>query len=96
MEERLKESVVGVTPAPVFAALQRTHHWMLRGMKMLRCVLSPRTVAAADMAAGETNAQMNPGFSQLEAFLTALGVGLLLTIYLGDMWASWFQVDLHR
>ncbi len=51
VEERLKEGIVGVTPAPVFAALQRTHHRMLRGAEMLRGVFADRAIAATDMAA---------------------------------------------
>src|SRR5208283_5521293 len=68
---------------------------MLCGVIMLGGVFSLRAVAAADMAAAETNAQMNPGFAQPQTFFAAFRIGLVPAIYVVDMWASWFQVDLH-
>ena len=44
---------------------------MLRGVKMFGGVLVLRRIAAADVAAGKTHAQMHPRISDLEAIFTA-------------------------
>ena len=48
---------------------------MLRSMKMLRGMLIFGTVAAADMAAGQAEAEMNPGIPDFEAVLAPIGAG---------------------
>ena len=50
---------------------------MLCGVIVLRGVLVLRVVAATDMAAGPTEAQMDPGVTALEAFLAAVGARLV-------------------
>jgi len=47
---------------------------MLHGAKMFRGVLVFRGVATTDVAAAQTQAQMNPSVAHLEAFFAALGL----------------------
>jgi hypothetical protein len=47
---------------------------MLHGPKVFCGVLVFRGVATADVAAAQTQAQMNPSVAYLEAFFAALGV----------------------
>ncbi len=49
---------------------------MLRGMKMLCGVLVLGGVAAADMAAAQTQAEMHPAVAHLQTFFAALGFWL--------------------
>ena len=58
--KRLDHDLVDVTPSPVFARLKRTHDGMLGLSEVFRGVFVLRGVAAADVAAGRAEAQMNP------------------------------------
>ena len=49
---------------------------MFGGMEMFRGVLVLGGVAAAHMAAAQTQAQVNPGVTHLQALLAALGLWL--------------------
>ena len=53
---------------------------MFGPMEVLRGVLSLRAVAAANVPARETDAQMNPGLAQFQTFLAALAIRLFLPI----------------
>jgi hypothetical protein len=48
---------------------------MLRAMKVLCGVLVFGRIAATDMAAGETNAQMNPLVAHLQTFFASVTAG---------------------
>jgi hypothetical protein len=67
---RFHRHFVNVTPNPVFAGFKRLDQWMLRTMEMFGGVLVFGRVAAADMAARQTQAQMHPFIAALQTFLT--------------------------
>jgi hypothetical protein len=73
---------IGVTPSPILAGLDGLNDGMLRGVKMFGGVLVLRRIAAADVAAGETHAQMDPRVSDLEAVFTAARTRLDVTNFL--------------
>src|SRR5262245_66016419 len=58
--ERFEKEFVGVTPQPFFARLEGTNQRMFRRVVVLRRVLVRRGVAAADVTASQTQAQMQP------------------------------------
>jgi hypothetical protein len=60
----------------MLARLNRSDDWVLHGVKVFRRVFVLGTVAASDMPAGQTQPQMDPGISHLEAFLAAFGLRL--------------------
>src|SRR5215831_3846331 len=58
--ERFEKEFVGVTPQPFFARLEGTNQRMFGRVVVLRRVLVRRRVAAADVPASQTQAQMQP------------------------------------
>jgi hypothetical protein len=60
-------------PIPRFARLKRADDRVLRGVEMFRSVAVFRIVAAADVAAGLTQAQVHPLIAHLQALLAAFG-----------------------
>jgi len=67
---------------------------MVGGVKVFRGVFVLRGVAAADVAAGETQAQMEPSVAHLEALFAAFGLGLD-ALDLIEMRASFGHSGLH-
>src|SRR5690242_11745154 len=67
---------VDVAPHPGFTGLLCADDGMLRSVKMLGGVFVLRGVAAADVAASQTQAQMHPTVAHLEALFAALGFRL--------------------
>jgi hypothetical protein len=65
--------LVEETPTPIFARLERGDDWVAHGKRVLPRMLQRRRIAAADMPAGEAQPQVNPGSTELEALLAALG-----------------------
>jgi hypothetical protein len=59
--QSLHDDFVDKTPHPILARFERPHNRMMSSVKMLGGVFVLGGVATADMAAGETQAQMNPG-----------------------------------
>ncbi len=66
-------TLVDVTPDPGLTGLNRTYQGVFGTMKMLGGVLVFRRVAAADVAALQTQPQMNPGVSHFRAFFANVG-----------------------
>src|SRR5687768_18515902 len=64
--------LIDVTPAPVFAGLERTDDGVLRGVEVFGRVLVLGGVAAADVAADSTDAEVDPLVAELEALLAAV------------------------
>ena len=60
-----------VTPAPCFTRLERPHDRMCGRMKVPGGMLVLRRVAAADMSAGQADAQMHPPIADAQALLAA-------------------------
>jgi hypothetical protein len=67
--------LVHVTPDPAFSRLDGADQRMLRFMEVLGGMLVLRRVAAANMAAYETQTQVNPRVAGLNAVLTDMFVG---------------------
>src|SRR5450755_4483265 len=72
----LPHDLVDEAELPRFAALRRSHDRVFRRVKVFRGVFVHRIVAAADMAAFQTFAQVDPGCTDLEAVLAAVRAGL--------------------
>src|ERR1700744_221800 len=68
---QVEQDFVDITPAPAFRRIIALDDRMLACMKMLGCVLVGRIVAAADVAAGAADPQMQPLAAGLQAFLAA-------------------------
>jgi hypothetical protein len=78
---------VDVAPFPVLAGLDRTHDGVLGGEKVLGGVLVLRRIAATDVAAEKTHAEMHPGISHFEALLATFRIGMDL-VYVFEMRAG--------
>jgi hypothetical protein len=59
---------VHVAPGPSLAGHDRTHHWMLCFVEMLRRMFAGRRIATAHMAAGHALAQRHPRGAFFQAF----------------------------
>jgi len=66
------EAFVYVTPAPILARLEGSNYSMLRMMKVFCRVPVLRIVAAPDVPANQTFAQVHPAIAHLEALLAAI------------------------
>src|SRR5215468_317264 len=75
LSERVEKEFVDITPHPLFARLEGTNQWMAGRMIMFRRVLVRRRVAAADVPARQTQAQMQPTASAAQTIFTALRAG---------------------
>src|SRR5262245_30299735 len=73
--ERFEKEFVGVTPHPLFARLEGTNQRMFRRVVVLRRVLVRRRVAAADVTASQTQAQMQPTASAAQAIFASSCAG---------------------
>jgi hypothetical protein len=62
------ETLIDVAPDPVLPVFDRADKGVLSCIEMPRGVLVPGGIAAADVAAGETKTEMNPGVAELHAF----------------------------
>jgi hypothetical protein len=72
---KLKFKLVNITPAPVFSRLKGLDDRVVGGMEMPGRVLILGVVTAAHMATGEAEAQMDPGVTDFQAILAAIGAG---------------------
>ena len=79
-----------VTPAPVFAGLERPHDRMRRRVKVPRRMLVLRGVAAPDVAAGQADAQMHPRAPMRRHSSQPRALGRI-----GSIPARWAQVPLR-
>src|SRR3954449_5176289 len=66
---QVEQHFVDIAPAPAFRRIVAFDHRMGGGMEMRGRVLVRRIVAAADMAAGAADPQMQPLASAFQAFL---------------------------
>lgn len=63
---------INIAPSPVFSGLEAPDDRMLCLMVVLRRVLVGRVVAATNMAAGETEAKVDPLTAHFETFFTSI------------------------
>ena len=70
MMER-NEALVRITPRPVLARLERRHDRVISFVKMFCRVLVPRGIAAPDVTALKTDAQVHPLVIVLHALFAA-------------------------
>jgi hypothetical protein len=75
LSERFEKEFVGVTPYPLFARLEGTDQRMFRRVVMFRRVLVRRRVAATDVTASQTQAQMHPTASAAQTIFAASRAG---------------------
>ncbi len=66
---KIEQDFVHVTPAPSFRRIVAFYNGMPGGVEMLGRVRIGRIVAAADMAAGAADPQMQPLAADLQALL---------------------------
>src|SRR3982751_4124822 len=71
---RLHEHLVHVAPDPVLPRLDRLDQRMALRVEVLRRMAVLRRVAAAHVAAGQAEPEMDPGVAHLQALLAAAGV----------------------
>src|SRR5881628_227915 len=69
----LSTRFIDIAPQPPFPPLERAHDGVFRAVEVFRGVLVLRRVAAADVAAGEAEAQVYPGVALRDALLAAFG-----------------------
>ena len=81
------EDLIHIAPTPRFARLKRLDDRVSRLLKMFGGVLVFGGIAAADMAALQADAQMNPGVAGFQAFLATIRGGLHIAD-LTNMWAD--------
>jgi hypothetical protein len=75
----LEHQAIHVAPTPVLARLEAAHDCVLRFPEVFGRVFIDRVVAAPDMAAAKTKAEMNPLRADGETFLAPFGrIGFLL------------------
>jgi hypothetical protein len=74
-QQSLEHQFIHITPAPVFSRFKGLDDGVARGVKMLGGVLVLGAVAAADVAAFQAKAQMDPGIAHFEAFLATRAAG---------------------
>ena len=74
---------------PVLARLEARDDRVARGRVMFRCVLTWRTIAAADVTAFSASAKMQPPSAQSQAFDAACSVWL-------GRWIDTIPLGLHR
>src|SRR5207248_2552551 len=67
------ECLVDEAPLPALSRLEAADERVARGVEVLRRVLVPGRVAAADVAADLTETEMDPVVSDLQAVLAARG-----------------------
>src|SRR5215467_3666678 len=73
--ERFEKEFVGVTPHPLLARLEGTNQRMFRRLVMFRRVLVRRRIAAADVPARQTQAQMQPTASAAQTIFAPFRAG---------------------
>ena len=72
---QVEHHFVDEAPAPAFGRIIALDDRMLGRVEMLGRVLARRLIAAADMAAGAADAQVEPGVARFETFFAAKGAG---------------------
>ncbi|OJW02701.1 MAG: hypothetical protein BGO39_05565 [Chloroflexi bacterium 54-19] len=73
---RVELNLIYITPAPVFARLERFYDGMLGGVEMFGSVFVFGAIAAAHVPAFETQPQMYPAVAHFKTFFAAVGMGL--------------------
>jgi hypothetical protein len=85
--QRVEVTTMDVAPHPRFATLKRRKHRVPRRIEMREGVSVFRILAASDMTAGETYAELVPGFPERKALLAAVRAGFDV-LYLAKMFTT--------
>jgi hypothetical protein len=72
---KFEHYLVDVTPTPVFTRLEGLDNWVVRRVEVLGGVLVLGRIAAANMPAFETEAQVYPRVSDFQTILTTICAG---------------------
>jgi hypothetical protein len=70
------EHVVHITPAPIFAWLERLDNWVLRLVKMFGCMLVLGRITAAHVPALQAKTQVHPAVAHFQTLLATLAARL--------------------
>jgi hypothetical protein len=81
--------LVDIAPAPILARFEGLDDWMSVLVEMLPCVPMRRGVAAADVTAGQAQAQMHPPRANSQAILATIGARDDVTDHV-PMWVGHF------
>jgi hypothetical protein len=71
-----RDHFIHVAPNPIFSGLDRPHHGMFTGVKMLRGMFVLRRIAAAHVAAGYAQPQVDPGVTKFYALFADADIGV--------------------
>ena len=88
-----QEHFVDVTPRPIFTRLKGSNDGMTGGVKMFRGMAVRRRIATTHMSARQTEPQMDPGRTDLQAFFAAVCAGNDIAFYLIEMGAGFGAHD---
>jgi len=69
-----EEQLIDIAPAPVLATLEGLDYWIVRGVKMLRCVFVGGVVTATNVTTAKAQTQVHPPAASAEALLATSGV----------------------
>jgi hypothetical protein len=83
--EALEEKLVDIAPAPLFARLEGFNYRVPGGMKVFGRVLVLGRIAAAYVAAGFAQSQVQPVVAHLQTLLAAFGRARGDILYLKQM-----------
>src|SRR5437667_8092901 len=72
---RFEVDLVDVAPDPVLTLFEGLDDWVVGGLEVLGRVAVGRLVAAANVAAGAAESQVDPATAGLEALLATVGAG---------------------
>ena len=79
ISSKLKHYLVDVTPTPVLSWLEGLDNRVVGRVEMLGGMLILRIIAAANMPAFKTEAQVHPRIPYSQTILTAIGAGCNLS-----------------
>ncbi len=85
LSSKIQLDLIDITPAPILARLERFHDGVFGVMEMLGRVLILRRIAAANMAAFQAQAEMNPHVPAFQAFLAAFRRARFYVVYVVKM-----------
>ena len=74
MSDEFELHLIYITPAPIFARLERFDDRVIRFVEVFCRVLVLRGVAATHVTTRHTEPQMNPRITHLQTFLASAGV----------------------
>ena len=87
-----RHKIVDIAPHPSFAWFDGANQRVLRPVKVLRCVLVLRRIAATYMTTRQTEPEMHPGIAHCKTFLAAF-LARVLDLNLIEVTACFWHVQ---